>query len=169
MPGEYFSLVLGIGTILLQIKAIYLIAHFIWPKTFIIPGFARNKYLLGICTISGMGVVGSLIYSNIIGFPPCELCWYQRIMIYGVFLISTTALIKKYSKEITAYIQTLSGLGIIIAIYHVITQFTGKSSIVCMAGGVECTSQYVFTFGYISIPVMSLTILAVIFLISKLK
>ena len=31
--------------------------------------------------------IGSLIYSEVVGFIPCRFCWYQRYLMYPVALI----------------------------------------------------------------------------------
>src|SRR3989338_8039857 len=62
-------------------------------------------------------LVGSLAYSNIIGFPPCELCWIQRIFMYPQVLLSGVALWRK-DKNIVTYLLSLSVLGGIVALYH---------------------------------------------------
>ena len=43
--------------------------------------------------LSLAAVVGSLSFSEIVGFPPCELCWIQRIFMYPQAIIAFCALI----------------------------------------------------------------------------
>ncbi len=165
MNPDIFNTVLGIGVIILQIKALYLIFHLIFPKKVPIPEFAKKHYLLGITLLAFLGIVGSLVYSEVVGFPPCDLCWYQRIAIYSIGFIGLTALVKRYSKEVVTYMQVLSGLGLIIAIMHVIQEQTGVG-LLCSSSGVSCSKQLVYALGYISIPMMSLSILLVTFLVT---
>ena len=165
MNTSIYDTILGIGVIVLQIKALYIILHLIAPKKVPIPEFAKRHCLLGITLLGFLGLVGSLVYSEVVGFPPCDLCWYQRIAIYSVTIIGFVALVKKYKKEVVDFIQILSGLGLIIAIFHVIQEQTGVS-LICSASGVSCSKQLVYALGYISIPMMSLSILLVTFLIT---
>jgi len=167
MNSSIFDTILGIGVIVLQIKALYLILHLIFPKKVPIPDFAKKHYLLGITLLGFLGMIGSLIYSEIVGFPPCNLCWYQRIAIYSIAIIGLVALVKRYKKEVVDFVQVLSGLGLIIAILHVIQEQTGVS-LICSATGVSCSKQLVYALGYISIPMMSLSILLVTFLVTIL-
>lgn len=37
--------------------------------------------------VSIVATLGSLYFSEIRGFVPCELCWYQRILMYPLTLI----------------------------------------------------------------------------------
>ncbi|MDA1515628.1 disulfide bond formation protein B, partial [Bacillus cereus group sp. TH40LC] len=45
--------------------------------------------MLRLCLfISLIATCGSLYFSEILGFTPCNLCWYQRIFMYPlIFLI----------------------------------------------------------------------------------
>ena len=101
------------------------------------------------------GTVGSLFYSNVIGYVPCELCWYQRIFLYSVTVILGLALWRR-DKHIAPYAITLGAIGSAIAIYHIFLQWGGSPFIPCDTAG-SCSQRLVFEFGYISIPVMSLT------------
>ena len=44
--------------------------------------------LLFACWLIATGsALGSLFFSDVMGFPPCVLCWYQRIAIFPLVLI----------------------------------------------------------------------------------
>ena len=103
--------------------------------------------------------LGSLIYSNIIGFAPCELCCGQRILLYPQVIISGIALIKR-DKSIIEYIFPMSVVGAIIALYQSFVQwgFIESSFLKCASIGGECAKVYVNQFGYITIPFMSFSI-----------
>ena len=34
-----------------------------------------------------VATIGSLIYSEVIHFPPCRLCWFQRIAMYPMAIV----------------------------------------------------------------------------------
>jgi disulfide bond formation protein DsbB len=103
--------------------------------------------------------VGSLIYSNIIGFPPCDLCWWQRIFLYPQVFIAGIAILKK-DKTIIEYLLPLSIVGGALALYQSAVQWglLANSFLKCTAIGGECAKVYVNEFGYITIPFMSLSI-----------
>jgi len=43
----------------------------------------RPRSLLATATlVAAVATAGSLTYSLVLGYPPCELCWYQRILMY---------------------------------------------------------------------------------------
>jgi len=106
-------------------------------------------------------VIGSLIYSEFIGFEPCSLCWIQRIFLFSLALILCIALFKR-EKVINDYILGLSILGGLISLYHAITQLGGPSLTTCTKIGGDCSVVYFVNFGYITIPFMAFSIFALI-------
>src|SRR5690625_7664860 len=76
----------------------------------------QETFLLIIWTQSLLAVFGSLFYSEVIGYIPCELCWYQRILMYPLIIIYGTALIKKDIHIVFRGI-ILSGIGIVVCVY----------------------------------------------------
>lgn len=109
--------------------------------------------------------LGSLLYSNVVGFEPCYLCWYQRIFTFPSVILLGMAMVKK-DKGILDYVLGLTIVGTLISLYHNFISFGGSSFIPCPATGASCTQLYVYEFGYITIPMMMLTAFAlVIFLI----
>jgi len=102
------------------------------------------------------GVALSLYYSNIVGFEPCLLCWWQRIFLYPQLILFAGALWLKDRLHVYWYSLALSVLGLATALYHVQVQFTGHGA-GCGSQGVSCAKRLVFELGYISMPVMSAT------------
>jgi len=100
---------------------------------------------------------GSLFYSNVVGFVPCELCWWQRIFLYPQVILFLTAL-KYKDGGVFKYAWRLSALALVVSIYQIYIQLGGPSSLPCAAAGSACAKIFVNAFGYITIPVMSLTV-----------
>ncbi len=124
----------------------------------------QETLLLIIWTQSVLAVIGSLFYSEGIGYTPCELCWYQRILMYPLIIIYGAALLKKDINIAFSGI-ILSGLGLIVAIYHYSLQkVTFLQSTGGFCGEVPCTVQYVNYAGFITIPFLSLVAFAIIFI-----
>lgn len=101
----------------------------------------------------------SLFYSNVIGFPVCELCYLQRIFIYPQFILFAMELYKR-DRTIIDFSMVFALLGIITSIYHIYIEHGGTSGLPCAAPSateVSCAVRYVFEFSYVTIPVMALT------------
>lgn len=115
----------------------------------------NENILLLMWTATIISTIGSLFYSEIKGFIPCEFCWYQRILMYPLVVIYTVSLIKKDVK-ITIPGIWLSGIGILVAGYHYgmqkiqVLQSQGES-----CGIVPCNIEYVNYFGFVTIPFLA--------------
>ncbi|MBM7660072.1 disulfide bond formation protein DsbB [Bacillus mesophilus] len=108
--------------------------------------------------ISVIAAFGSLFFSEVLKYIPCELCWYQRILMYPLVILMGTAIIKKDYHTISPYILPLSILGMTISLYHYLIQkvdFMSEASISC--GVVPCTGEYINWFGFITIPFLALS------------
>lgn len=122
--------------------------------------------LLMIWVIALMATLGSLYFSEVRGYEPCELCWYQRIIMYPIVLISTIAIIQKNAK-IALTIAVFSCIGAATSLYHYGIQkitFLQESAPAC--GQVACTGYYINWFGFITIPFLALTAFVLIAAIS---
>jgi disulfide bond formation protein DsbB len=119
-----------------------------------------HKYGLVLAFLVALGaVVGSFIYSDVIGYPPCTLCWYQRAFMMPLVVLLGIAAWKR-DRSMVPYALSLAAIGGLIALNHVWLQSSGTSLIPCPAPGpgvVSCDQRFVYEFGYLTIPVMSLT------------
>lgn len=114
-------------------------------------------------------VLVSLFYSSVAGFDPCFLCWWQRIFMYSICVISGLAVVKK-DDSILDYLIALTLFGGLIALYHVYLEFGGVALIPCAAdAAASCTQRFIYEYSYITIPVMSLTGFAMIGTILGIK
>lgn len=102
-----------------------------------------------------VATIGSLIYSEVIHFEPCRLCWFQRIAMYPMAIILLVGAIRR-EFQIKYYALPLTLIGLGISIYHYMLQtFPALEG----GGGCDpsnpCSAKYVDIFGFISIPFMA--------------
>lgn len=115
--------------------------------------------------ISLVATLGSLFFSEIMHYPPCSLCWYQRICMYPLVLIIGVSLAPVDLKAIK-YSFPLVGLGLFFAIYHNLIHYGVISeSLAPCSMGIPCAVAYINWFGFLTIPLMSLFAFLLIFLI----
>lgn len=120
--------------------------------------FVYEHILLLLTLASLSATVGSLIYSQLVGFPPCELCWVQRIFMYPQTILAFMAYLKR-DRNIISYLVPLSVLGGLVALYHSYIQWGGSTSVLgCTSVGGECNRLYVYAYGYVTIPFMALCV-----------
>ena len=43
-----------------------------------------ENLLIAIWTVSLIATLGSLYFSEVRNYIPCEMCWYQRILMYPI-------------------------------------------------------------------------------------
>ena len=129
--------------------------------------FIKTRALLLAFFVALAGTLGSLFYSEVAGYEPCRLCWYQRIFLYPNVILLGLALYKK-DKGIIPYGITLSIVGGAIAFYHYLIQRGIAPELPCSAVGysTSCAQIFVMSYGYITIPLMALT--AFVFILSIL-
>ena len=106
--------------------------------------------------ITSISVLGSLFFSEIMQFPPCVLCWYQRICIFPLVLIFSVRLFS-FDESIVKYSLPLALVGWFIALYHnlLYSGIIPESLQPCSQGG-SCSELYIDLFGFLSIPMLSL-------------
>lgn len=157
---------ISLATIGLQIACVAMIIIALTPKHFgKIKSFISKNILVILFLFVLSAVVGSLFYSELAGLVPCRLCWYQRILMYPQIILLAIAYWKN-DRSILDYILGLSILGLVLGIYHFYIQFGGVELVTpCTIGG-SCADKPFVSYGYITIPMMSLTIFMAIIVTS---
>lgn len=164
---EILNTLLGVGTIVLQALSLVIIYTLITKRETPISLLIKKYALLASFNIILLGMIASLVYSSVIGYEPCTLCWYARIALYPQAILFGIALWYKDTR-VLIYTQALSIIGMIITGYHTfIVDFGGTSILPCSAE-VSCATRYVFAFGYVTIPLMAFSSFLVLFLIGRL-
>lgn len=120
----------------------------------------RRHALQAAWLVSGVATLGSLSLSGLpalgwwgMGLPPCELCWYQRILMYPLVVL-LGALLLRPGLPARLLILPLAIPGAIIAGYHSLIQHLPQLEIGSCSVG-TCTAQ-LWTLGPLSIPNLSL-------------
>ncbi len=100
-------------------------------------------------------MLGSLYFSEIAHFPPCVLCWYQRICMYPLVPILGFAIYKK-SRDLILPALVLAPIGWLIGLYHNLLYYKilPEAAAPCIAG-VSCTTKFIEWFGFVTIPLLS--------------
>lgn len=114
-----------------------------------------GRAVLGWATLIALAAVsGSLYFSEIVGFIPCKLCWYQRIGMYPLLPVLGVAALRG-DGGVWRYGLPLSVLGFATSAYHVAIQHLPAAEPAACEGGVPCSAIYVAVFRIVSIPVMA--------------
>lgn len=152
-----FTTLAALGTIAVQIAIVVIIIGWIAKARFISVVARHAGYILAVLFTTATAL--SFVYQYGLGYAPCLLCWYQRIAIIPIAILAWTANLR-HSKLLQNQTLTLAVLGILVALVHVYIDVFPTGVDICGATGPSCLVRYVYEFGYITIPVMSLTTLA---------
>jgi disulfide bond formation protein DsbB len=160
MDVTFLSDLMMFGTLLMQVAVLVGIVGLFLPHNTWSRFVAENALPLTFLVVF-FSVFGSFYYSNILDFAPCKLCVYQRWIMISQLIVLGLAVVRG-DKKILPYIGALSVSGMLIALFQVLILPSLNSSIICLPGEVSCLTDYVTGFGYITIPVMSLTVFALL-------
>lgn len=150
-----FTTLFALGTIGLQIATVAFIVLWIGKSPLLKKVHQHSNIIIAVLFISS--ALGSLIYEYSFGYEPCLLCWYQRIAIFGIALLSLTGDIRR-NKTLQKQVLLFSLLGLGVALLHNYIDIIPSGIDICGAGP-SCLKRYIYEFGYITIPMMSLTLL----------
>ena len=157
-------------TVLAQAIIIGLLVVFLINKNKTFLDFVGKYAVLLSFIVALTATLGSLFYSEIAGFEPCKLCWFQRIFMYPQVILLGLALWKK-DQNIINYILGLSLPGAIIAGYHYLLQLGVVPPLACSTIGysVSCSQRFVMSFDYITIPLMAFSAFLLLILLQLIK
>lgn len=163
------TLLIAIGIALLD-AAMVLCVLALFVKQFRAPVVEniRRYGLLLIFLLSLCSVLGSLYIQYGMNLPPCILCWWQRIFMYPIVLISGIAFFKDVKvSEIADYIIGLSILGALVSLYQHLLQMMPANPLLipCDATG-DCAVRSVFELGFVTLPWMAFTVFAALILVA---
>lgn len=119
-----------------------------------------EAWLYAAWMIALVATVGSLFFSEVMQLPPCVLCWYQRIAMYPLVLIIGAGIVWR-DGNVRRYALPVCLGGLAVAIYHNLLYYgIIPESITPCVQGISCTSRQIEWFGFVTIPLLSLTAFA---------
>src|SRR3990167_11056557 len=96
--------IFSILTIIAQLGSIALLVFLFTKKPAWMSVLSKRAFILAFL-VALIATLGSLTYSEILGYDPCKLCWIQRIFMYPQVLVLGLALWGKH-KESKALLDT---------------------------------------------------------------
>ena len=156
--GTIFALLIAAG-----------IVGVVWARWFA-PAHLRRDVAdasLALASLVAVGAtLGSLYFSEVEGFTPCELCWFQRIAMYPLAVILPIAALRR-DQGIRPYAIALGSIGALISIYHIQLQLFPDQGSSCDADA-PCSLKWLDIFGFVSIPWLALGSFALILLLTTM-
>lgn len=126
---------------------------------------AANR--MAICAaITTTATLGSLYFSEVAGFVPCTLCWYQRIAMYPLAVLTAIAAVRK--DDLSVYVRVVASIGLVISGYHwLLERFPSIDAGVCSAA-LPCELVWFEKFGFITLPFMAFTAFSAVLAVTTL-
>ena len=116
--------------------------------------------------VAAVATGGSLFFSEVAGFVPCELCWFQRICMYPLSLLTLFAAFHN-DYRFARYFLPFPIIGAGVSVYHILIEnHVVSKPTACSIGAADCGVKWINYFGYMTIPTLALTafVLLTIFL-----
>jgi disulfide bond formation protein DsbB len=154
---DIFSILVILGQLFIVVS----LGIFVFGRGKVLPRwmqfFGKRAVLLSFLTVL-FGMVSSLFYSRVIGFPPCDMCIWQRWLLYPQIIFFAYALWKNnFKATFLAGMFSVFGLGV--ASFQYYGQMFNPNSMPCAIDTTvsACAFTPFVAFGYITIPMMSFT------------
>lgn len=111
-------------------------------------------------------ILSGQLFNTANAMPPCTLCWYARILLYPLVLISIIGILKK-NRDTIDYIRPFALIGFVLEIYQLwLQEFPNIfSSGLCNRDN-PCTIIQVKYFGFLTIPLLWLLAFMVILIVA---
>jgi disulfide bond formation protein DsbB len=120
-----------------------------------VPAWLRDDVALPLASaIALVATAGSLYLSEVAGYLPCTLCWYQRIAMYPLVVVVGVAAWRR-DRGVWLTALPLAGIGAAIAVWHVAIERNPGWGGVCDPTA-PCSLRWVEEFGFLTIPTMAL-------------
>jgi disulfide bond formation protein DsbB len=108
--------------------------------------------------VAAIATGGSLYFSQVANFVPCELCWFQRICMYPLSIVLLLAALAG-DFRVARYLLPLPIVGAGVSIYHLLVEnkVVGQTSQCLASAPGGCATKWINEFGYMTIPTLALT------------
>ena len=104
-------------------------------------------------SVAAVSTAGSLWFSEVGDFVPCQLCWFQRIAMYPLVVVLGVA-VWRGDPDPRWRVLPFSVVGLLVSAYHYQLQLFPDQGSSCDVTA-PCTQRWVEEFGFVSIPFMA--------------
>ncbi len=110
--------------------------------------------------VAAGSTLGALFFGEVMQFPICRLCWYQRVLMFPLALILPMGLFP-FDPKVVRYALPLALPGLGVAVFHqLLVAGVIPESIQPCTQGIPCSTTVVAWFGFVTIPWLSIAAFA---------
>ena len=153
----------ALGVVGLVLAGLLLLTGLLWLSGHRLPLRTFRRWIWGYelwlaFLVAAVATGGSLFFSEVAHFVPCELCWFQRICMYP---LSITTLLMALADDHRAvrYLLPLPLVGAGVSTYHLLVENDvvkqAQACLLSAPGG--CATKWINEFGFVTIPTLALT------------
>ncbi len=104
--------------------------------------------------VAAGATLGSLYFSERVGFAPCKLCWYQRCAMYPLAVVlGISAIFRRPLARWEAL--ALAAAGLCVSIWHNLVEHIPSLESQSCKIGVPCATPYFKAFGWVTLTFMA--------------
>ncbi len=105
--------------------------------------------------VGATATAGSLYFSEVANFVPCQLCWFQRIAMYPLALILLVAALRG-DRSVRWYAGPLAAAGAVISTYHYLIEWRPSLEGDVCGLGPSCADIWFRELGFVTLAFMAL-------------
>lgn len=110
--------------------------------------------------IAAFATMGSLFFSQVAHFIPCNICWYQRYCMYPLPLVLLPIAVRG-ARWAARWVLPIPLVGASLSVYHVlIEQGLAPQFAACIQS--LCGLRWINEFGFVTIPTLAFTAFAIV-------
>lgn len=118
--------------------------------------------------VAATATLTALFFGEVMGLPPCVLCWWQRIFMFPLAVILPLGLFP-LDRRVVRYALPLAGIGWLFAGFHqLLVAGVIPERIQPCTRGVPCSQTVIEWFGFLTIPLLSVAAFSAILILLTL-
>jgi disulfide bond formation protein DsbB len=125
-----------------------------------IRGLLWGYELWGAFVVAAVATGGSLFYSQVAHFIPCEFCWFQRVLMYPLSILTLLIAVRGDNRA-ARYLLPLPIVGAGTSVYHMLIErgVIAEPRLCSLSAPGGCGTNWIANhgFGYLTIPTLALT------------
>ena len=106
--------------------------------------------------VAATATAGSLYFSEVADFVPCQLCWYQRIAMYPLAVVLLIAALRR-DRAVRWYVGPIAAIGAVISTYHYLIEWRPSLEGGACGLGPSCADIWFRELGFATLAFMALS------------
>ena len=152
--AQTFSAILALAVLAVGLASLaaVLVPRAGWARAWVAQVDGSAVWLM--CAFTTGAMLGSLWFSEHVGYAPCKLCWYQRIAMYSLALLTLAAAVRR-DRGIARYTIVLASVGLVVSTYHYLLEWFPQLETNVCSIDVPCTAVWFREFGFVTLCFMA--------------